>query len=214
MTKRLLITALIAAMSGSVLSAATPPSKISKDLQNLSPMTMVDVVIQWRTAPTAAFLNKVHLQGGLDKVLLPLVNGGAFHLPSFALNILALDPDIVYISADRPHKGLMNITAPTVNAPVAWQQGFLGTGVGVAVIDSGITPVDLGNRMVYSEAFGGLTSTDDGFGHGTHVAGIVGSSGLASNGVYKGIAPNVNIINLRVLDNDGSGTDSAVIARS
>src|SRR6266403_4004705 len=104
-----------------------------------------------------------------------------------------------------------------------------GTGVGVAVIDSGVYPVaDLywfnmltgayGLRIVYSQSFvPGTTDASDYYGHGTHVAGIVASAGWMSTGknfshTFKGIAPNANIINLRVLDQNGAGTDSSVIA--
>jgi serine protease AprX len=113
---------------------------------------------------------------------------------------------------------------------VALQQwGLDGTGVGVAVIDSGVTAVgDLywwipanqtyGSRVVYSQTFvPGTTDTSDQYGHGTHVAGIIAGAGWFSTGssfthTFKGIAPNANIINLRVLDQNGVGTDSSVIA--
>src|SRR5208337_5589998 len=74
------------------------------------------------------------------------------------------------------------------------------------------------SRLVYSQSFvSGDSTTADAFGHGTHVAGLVGgngnnSSGWASTYVIRGMAPNVNLINLRVLDKNGAGTDSAVIA--
>src|SRR5437867_8724629 len=117
-----------------------------------------------------------------------------------------------------------------VNAPVAWQQwGLDGTGIGVAVIDSGVTAVgDLywwipsnqtyGSRVVYSQNFvPGTTDTSVLYGHGTHVAGIIAGAGWFSTGsnfthTFKGIAPNTNVINLRVLDQNGAGTDSSVIA--
>src|SRR5437016_7383867 len=117
-----------------------------------------------------------------------------------------------------------------VNAPVAWQQwSFDGTAVVVAVIDSGVTAVgDLywwipsnqtyGSRVVYSQNFvPGTTDSSDQYGHGTHVAGIIASQGWFSTGsnfthTFKGIAPNTNVINLRVLDQNGAGTDSSVIA--
>src|SRR5438445_2765886 len=117
-----------------------------------------------------------------------------------------------------------------VNAPVAWQRwGLDGTGIGVAVIDSGVTAVgDLywwipsnqtyGSRVVYSQNFvPGTTDTSDQYGHGTHVAGIIAGAGWFSTGsnfthTFKGIAPNANIINLRVLDQNGAGTDSSAIA--
>ena len=75
------------------------------------------------------------------------------------------------------------------------------------------------SRVVYSQSFvAGDTTTPDKYGHGTHVAGLIGGTGASSgtaNGyaaTYAGMAPNVNLINLRVLDQNGSGTDSQVIA--
>src|SRR5437588_7239672 len=63
----------------------------------------------------------------------------------------------------------------------------------------------------------GATDASDQYGHGTHVAGIIASEGWFSTGsnfthTFKGIAPNANVINLRVLDQNGAGTDSSVIA--
>ncbi len=60
-------------------------------------------------------------------------------------------------------------------------------------------------------------STDDAYGHGTHVAGIIGGNSYTSStsyypGVYRGIAPEATIINLRALDSNGIGTDSSVIS--
>src|SRR5207247_1483069 len=71
-------------------------------------------------------------------------------------------------------------------------------------------------RIVYIQDFVG-GGTDDHYGHGTHVAGIVGGNGFRSTcstcfRTFRGIAPNVNFVNLRVLDKNGVGTDSKVIA--
>src|SRR5207237_6013490 len=52
----------------------------------------------------------------------------------------------------------------------------------------------------------------DPFGHGTHVAGIIGGSGQSSQGLYKGVAPASRLINLRVLDASGGGSSSNVIS--
>lgn len=52
----------------------------------------------------------------------------------------------------------------------------------------------------------------DPLGHGTHVAGIIAGDGKASGGSYTGIAPEANVISLRVLDDEGHGTMAEVIA--
>ncbi len=87
-------------------------------------------------------------------------------------------------------------------------------GVAVAVIDSGFTPhADLPiSRLRYYKDFVSNTSTPvDGCGHGTHVAGIVSGSGASSGGKYAGIAPDVELVVLRVLDQNCSGNTSDVI---
>jgi serine protease AprX len=96
----------------------------------------------------------------------------------------------------------------------------------VAVIDSGINDrhpdlldsTETHSRVVYHQDFTGTASTNssgahyDLYGHGTHVAGIIGGNGYMSGGRLAGMAPNVNLIDLRVLDANGSGSDSSVIA--
>lgn len=84
----------------------------------------------------------------------------------------------------------------------------------VAIIDSGIQPhADLpASRIRYFKDFvSGSARPIDRCGHGTHVAGIVAGSGFTSNGAYAGIAPNVDLVALRVLGNDCSGNTSDVI---
>ena len=84
----------------------------------------------------------------------------------------------------------------------------------VAIIDSGIAPhadLPLSRIRVYKDFVTGGTTPVDRCGHGTHVAGIVAGSGAHSNGAYAGIAPDVDIVALRVLGDDCSGNTSDVI---
>jgi len=99
------------------------------------------------------------------------------------------------------------------------EPGLNGSGIGVAVIDSGIANVpDLtAGNIVYSQDFTGSGTAADQYGHGTHVSGILAGNGKESSGLFYtyqflGIAQDVKLINLRVLDKNGAGTDSEVIA--
>ena len=93
-----------------------------------------------------------------------------------------------------------------------------GNGIGVAVIDSGIAPVaELAGKITGFYDFtdgqpGVAKSPTDGYGHGTHVAGLIAGSGINSLNQYAGVAPNARLIGLRVLKNDGQGQTSDVIA--
>lgn len=87
-------------------------------------------------------------------------------------------------------------------------------GLAIAVVDSGIQPhpdLPLSRIRYYKDFVTGGTMPVDNCGHGTHVAGIVAGTGERSNGLYAGIAPDVEIVALRVLGDDCSGNTSDVI---
>ncbi len=123
-------------------------------------------------------------------------------------------------------KGLDDITDVATSVTAAWNAGYNGAGIGVAVIDSGIndTHPDLKDsteshsRVVYHQDFTGTATSNssgaayDLYGHGTHVAGIIGGNGYLSDGNFSGVAPGVNLVDLRALDLNGAGTYSTVIA--
>lgn len=92
-----------------------------------------------------------------------------------------------------------------------------GSGVRVAVLDSGVdtTHPDLVHavNLEQSRSFLGLSpDLTDRRGHGTHVAGIIAGSGVASDGAYRGIAPGAELIALKVMGADGRGLSDAVAA--
>jgi subtilisin family serine protease len=102
-----------------------------------------------------------------------------------------------------------------VSAPRAWAAGFTGAGTRVAVLDTGadFSHPDLAGRVVERADF----SVDGGdavdrHGHGTHVAATVAGSGAASGGARRGVAPDASLVVAKVLDDEGFGTDSQVIA--
>lgn len=100
-------------------------------------------------------------------------------------------------------------SAAQVGAPQAWEKGFTGKDVTVAVLDTGVdeTHPDLAGSVVESKNFSDSDSTDDRHGHGTHVAATV-----SGDGKYKGIAPDSKIVNGKVLGDHGGGRESDIIA--
>src|SRR5215472_11417073 len=210
--------ALLAAFASSSW-AASIADKIAPDTPKTGD---AEVIVQFRTAPSFRHHSRVMRLGGSLHGVLGSVNAGVYHVPASAIAALAADDEVVHISPDHVVHGTLEYAEPTVNANIALQYGFDGTGIGVAVIDSGMQNADdLNNtshssRIIYSQTFVG-DGTADRYGHGQHVAGIVGGNGAHSSGpnaihTFRGIAPNSNLINLRVLDGDGNGTDSGVIA--
>lgn len=210
-------------------------SKISPDLRGYHSNSKVQVIVQY--APNAKMncggllgllgcvVGDVLKLGGAVLNALPLVNGLVASLDGNGIINLSNQPDVLYISKDRPVSLLMDSAAPAVNAPVAWKSSYTGSGVGVAVIDSGVNKhKDLdgtgwfaSSRVAYNQSFLSTGSTADQYGHGTHIAGLIAGNGASSTGsqysqTFKGIAPDAKILNLRVLDAKGAGTDSSVIA--
>jgi serine protease AprX len=204
------------------------PRRISKDVQKQSAGQWVNVIVQYRVPPSQAHFAKVVVKGGTLRRSLPLINGGAFTVKGSSLVALSNDPDVAYISMDRVVRATATVTDfydQAVLAPYAWSKNLTGSGIGVAVIDSGIASSrdftlanGTGSRIVYNQNFaGGQNTVADLYGHGTHVAGILAGNGLNSRGgtfrkTFMGIADNANLINLRALDQNGSGRDSVVIA--
>ncbi|MBI2761935.1 MAG: S8 family peptidase [Chloroflexi bacterium] len=98
-----------------------------------------------------------------------------------------------------------------INAPRVWSRGYLGQGVRVAVVDTGVGPhIDLALPVAGATFVPGSISANDDNGHGTHMAGTI----LARrNGIgVVGVAPKASLLRAKVLDRTGRGTDIQVAA--
>jgi serine protease AprX len=164
----------------------------------------------------------VHQLGGTTGRELPIINAQAASVPNRALIALASSPLVARISADRAVAGAMERTAAVIGAASVRQElGLDGAGIGVAIVDSGITSwhddltgaPDRAQRVDrFIDFVGERDAAYDDYGHGTHVAGIVAGNGLDSNGARAGIAPGARLTVLKVLDQAGRGHISDVIA--
>lgn len=107
----------------------------------------------------------------------------------------------------------MNRVRELVHAEDAHRMGIKGTGVTVAVMDTGIADhPDFSHRILdFVDFTAGRSGMCDDNGHGTHVCGIIGGTGFASRGRYMGIAPGVRYVVIRVLDKMGNGNTTQVI---
>jgi subtilisin family serine protease len=109
--------------------------------------------------------------------------------------------------------GLAESTAQ-IGAAEVWQRGNVGTGVDVAVLDTGIdtTHPDLAGQVAATESFVPGSSIEDGAGHGTHVASTIAGTGAASAGRERGVAPGARLHIGKVLDDEGNGQESWIIS--
>jgi subtilisin family serine protease len=106
-------------------------------------------------------------------------------------------------------------SVPQIGAPDAWAAGYDGSGVTVAVLDTGIDAnhPDLATQIDDTASFVPEEGISDVNGHGTHVASTIVGTGAASDGDYKGVAPGADLIVGKVLGGaDGFGQDSWVMA--
>jgi serine protease AprX len=155
----------------------------------------------------------------------------ALELSRDQLQQMVDEGEVQHFSPDLPVVTTMDVTNQSTGADQVWAgwgglvlglgsyRGVTGQGVGVAVVDSGIAAGHsaLSRQIVASvDLASNATGTDDQFGHGTHVAGIIAGQASAATGVTSrfagGTAPGARLINVRVLGADGAGYTSDVIA--
>jgi subtilisin family serine protease len=108
-------------------------------------------------------------------------------------------PDAAKIWLDGMSRPALDVSVPRIGAPAAWQAGYDGTGVTVAVVDSGIDAdhPDLAGKVVAARDFTGEEGRDI-VGHGTHVASTIAGSGAASGGRNRGVAPGARLVDAKV----------------
>ena len=183
-----------------------------------------DVIVTARGGVDAA-ADAVRRIGGTVETPLPLVNGVEARVPAGSLPELAGVSGVTGISADRSGRfEELSYDAATVasnytkstGATAAWSQGNLGAGIGVAVIDTGISEMnDFKGRLVHGPDLSGEGTLVDTYGHGTVMAGAVGGSGADSaslgKGLYAGVAPKATLIAVKAAGRNGVADVSTVL---
>ena len=190
----------------------------------LAPDSTLRVIVRETDPPTDTAERLVSDLGGTVTHELPIIGSFSAHVPASALPELAGSDSVGLVWGDgRIRMSASPTSAYDALAPnTTWRQTirlsqldgtYDGTGVTVALLDTGVTPsADLSDRVL---ARVDLTLDHDGYdryGHGTHMAGIIVGNGSASAGQWRGVAPGANLVSVKVAGADGSTDVSVVIA--
>jgi serine protease AprX len=196
------------------------------------PEALFSVIVQKAGPGTRAEAAVTRLGGRVTQAW-HIINAFAAMVPGKAVRELAGSDGVQWVSYDAPvattacaqcvdTTTLKNAYIQAIHADRVWNNAPYrqGQGIAVAVVDSGINPngdlyTNLGvNRQVADVRFNtdyNQTATD-GYGHGTHVASVIAGDGSESGGQYIGVAPQVNVVNVKVSNDDGSAQTQNVIS--
>jgi len=184
----------------------------------------VPVLVREVNPVSTAAERAVYAVGGTVTSELPIVGGFAAKVPARGLAALRSLAGVVaevvpagrisFSGAYGQGSGVASAVYPTVvGADRAWKAGYTGGHVGIAVIDTGINATgDLAGKVVHSEDFSGEGDGVDRFGHGTFIGGLIAGSGAASLGGVRGVAPDADLISLKIAGRDGSADITHVLA--
>ncbi len=205
--------------------AAAPQAKLDSEvLKRIGQPAAISVIVVYSKDP-GILLAELRRSGIRGAYQVPLIHAVAASLQPAWIHQLMEDPYVLRIVFDAPvhikdtayNPAALATVYPYVDDAVAvWSNPaspLTGKGIGVAVLDSGIAAhPDLGGRVIVNMNFNpNVADANDASGHGTEVAGIVGGNGSASSGAYIGVAPEVNILNLRVSDATGASSSSVIL---
>jgi serine protease AprX len=220
--------------SGDKQQGRVRSARVSADLRERAKHSpkgdeLVEVIIQHEGKPSGqlnALLNRngVHVRARFSNFDSMLVE-----LPARVVEELEFYDEIRFVSPDSEIRSLgTSHIEHTTGADLVRAQGppdssktytLDGSGIGIAVLDSGVYASHQSfddasgrTRVIVNKDFTGEGRVDDPYGHGTHVASAAVGSSSVSKGKYTGIAPNANVINLRVLNSRGTGTVSGLLA--
>ena len=153
---------------------------------------------------------------GYIKYKLPMINSYVLEVDEAGLEAIKAMEGPLNIEYDTHITAQMNRVNKIIESDWAHDRGYTGKGVGVAIVDTGIALhrdfIEGGNRVIgFVDFVNHKSEPYDDNGHGSHVAGIIGGNGFSSKGRYKGVAPECNLIGVKVLDHRGDGNISDVL---
>lgn len=151
------------------------------------------------------------------KYKLPLIHSYVIEIQAKNVAQLKQIPDIRIFPAYSTLSLRMNQARKMTGADLANQAGLTGKNIGIAILDTGISSIadfqSPNNRIIaFHDFIHQKKEPYDDNGHGTHVAGIAAGNGFLSHGKYAGIAPEANLIGVKILDENGQGNSVQALA--
>jgi len=173
----------------------------------------IPVIIQFNTKPTNSHINSLETLGAKIKYKYGIIDAVALSISSDLIEQISQMSFIKSVEYDAETRIVLAQSALQIKANRVWlEHGIEGKNIRIAVLDTGIDNEhqDLQNVILEKDFTG--EGTDDEHGHGTHVASIIAGSGKSSAGLYKGIASKASLMDIKVLNKQGSGRLSDTIA--
>jgi serine protease AprX len=232
------IAAALTAFATLTVTAAAAPAVASA----ASPGGSVSVIVRGHPGGAAAVDTAIIQAGGKVTRELGIIDGAAATVPVAGGPALAANPAVVQVTLDGPvhlqsdpsgyqpttDTGSIFNTTLMTGAQTYWQAGYTGRGIDIAIIDSGVVPVN-GLTAPGKVLYGPDLSPDsqqpsrtnlDGFGHGTHLAGLIGGRDDAAvaghyagdSADFLGMAPDARIVSVKVADSSGNTDVTQVLA--
>ncbi len=189
----------------SLVSAGELHKNLKKELEKIKLTDDVPVIIKYKNRPVTKDLDSLKAIGKVKKQH-KIVNAISGSLRADLLESFVKDPNIEKIEPDYKTKAFLDTSTKQILADKVWPNST-GKGVNVAILDTGIASHPALTNVVKRVDFTG-EGTGDLNGHGTHVAGIIGSQDTK----FKGVATGASFFEDKVLRADGSGYASDLIA--
>src|SRR4051794_3547627 len=205
----------LAAFVLTMLLVAAGPSSVLPASASVNHAEMTTVLVGRARGTGAAAEQSVRSVGGQVGHAFTVIDGFSAKVPAKSVGRLGALRGISWMSPNRSMKMLSQygqdsgvasaVYADSTRASKVWASGVTGTGVNVALIDTGVnTDGDLAGQVVHAEDFTSEQNNADTFGHGTFVAGLIAGTGAASNGAITGEAPGAKLVSLKIAGRDGS----------
>ena len=206
------------------LSAPTPAAAVADEVRTAVADGPATVIVQATPGTVDTARQALEAAGGQVVTDLHIISGFSALVDEPSLDAVASVPGVAHVTLDDSvelaHTG-ENGNKPaadthfveTIGADSLHAAGVDGTGVGIAIIDTGVSEVaDLAGRVVGGANLSGRPADTDEYGHGTFIAGIAAGDGTSSNGEHAGVAPGAHVVPVKIAGRNGSADISNVLA--